>query len=86
MAKLKFVIPDADAPGFLRRQRKLMEFINCLDDSPEKWSRLVDLLLLYVESPKDSKAAEEAIWELSQNEYEKVLKQISNQGEVDPNT
>jgi hypothetical protein len=84
--KLKFEIPDADAPGFLLRQRKLSDYLACPDGDPEKWVKMVDLMLDYVVLPKSRADAEKAIWELSQNEYSSVMEQISKKGEVDPNT
>ena len=82
---VKFEVPSADTPGFLRRQKKLMEFIACPDDSPDKWELMVAMLMDYVVEPKDKAEAEQAIWDLSEKEYSDTLELISNQGEVSPN-
>jgi hypothetical protein len=82
---VKFEVPSADTPGFLRRQKKLMEFIACPDDSPDKWGLLAVMLIDYVVKPTDSDEAEKAIWDMSENEYSDVLALISKQGEVSKN-
>lgn len=83
---VKFEVPSANTPGFLRRQKKLMEFIACPDDSPNKWELLVNMLMDYVVEPSDAAEAEKVIWELTENEYSEALALISNQGEVSKNT
>jgi uncharacterized protein YbaR (Trm112 family) len=85
MAKVKFEIPGKDTPGFLLRQKKLMEFLACPDDAPDKWVLMVDLLMEYVVSPQKREAAEKALWELSENEYNEAMELIGRQAEVDPN-
>jgi len=86
MAKIKFEVPGADTPGYLRRQKKLSEFLACPDDSPDKWEKMVSLLQDYVVSPRGADLAEKALWEMSQNEYDAALALITKQSEVDPNT
>lgn len=82
---VKFEVPSADTPGFLRRQKKLMEFIACPDDSPDKWELLATMLMEYVVEPEGSDEAEKAIWDMSEKEYEDAMTLISSQGEVPKN-
>lgn len=82
---IEFEVPNSETPGFLRRQKKLMAFIACPDDSPDKWGLLAEMLMDYVVKPEDPVEAQEAIWDMSENEYTDVLELISNQGEVPKN-
>ena len=86
MSKLKFEIPDDNTPGYLRRQKKLVEFLECPDDSSRKLELLVDVLLDYVISPADLAEAEELLWEMSKSDYDNILERIQSQGEVPPNS
>ena len=82
---VKFEVPGKDAPGYLKRQRKLAEFMAYDGDAPERWDLMIEYLLEFVTEPKDRDKAREALWEMSEGEYEDMLTQLSAQADVPKN-
>ena len=85
MTELEFIVPGPDAPGYLRRQRKALEFSNRLtgDASPELLDELVGFLVGYITQPTDPEAAKEALWDASEDQFNALLDAISGTtGEV----
>jgi hypothetical protein len=82
---VKFEVPGRDAPGYLRRMRKFSEFME-MEDGAARWDAMTEYLLDYVVEPKDRDKAREALWDMSEAEYEDMLSQLNDQGEVSKNT
>lgn len=82
---LHFEVPGSDAPGFLRRQRKALEFSQSLSDNPtpEDLDKMVEFLAGFVTEPKKHEAKIEALWEASQDEFEALLKAITGELEAE---
>lgn len=79
MAKIVISVPGPDAPGYLRRMRRLAAFAKAAQDeamSPEMVDNLVEFLLDFVTEPEDRDEAREALYDLSQKEFEGILAQI----------
>ena len=73
--KLVFVPPDADAPGYLKRQRQALELFDSYKNDPsvDSVDKLVDFLLPFVTEPKTKAKAEEALWDASQNQIQQMI-------------
>jgi len=82
--KIEFELPGPDAPGYLKRMRKLSAFMEMEGNTPERWDLMIEYLLDFVTKPADKDKAREALWEMNQAEYEKMLESLS-QGEVSKN-
>lgn len=84
---LNIEAPGRDDPGFLRRTRRALELAESLkasDPSPRLLDDLVEFVLPYVVKPKDRKAAEEALLDLSQNEFDKIMDAIAGKEHEPP--
>jgi len=84
--EVTMTIPGPDAPGFLRRQKAAMTFSQLLADKtarmdPEAVDEMVTFLLPFVEHPEDRKAASEALWDMSENQFNDAMKAV--QGDID---
>lgn len=77
---MEFSIPGPDAPGFLRRQRKALEFTIDFATgkaSPETLDKLVQFLSQFVTEPKGREKAKKALWEASETEFMELLSAIT---------
>lgn len=77
---MEFAVPGPDAPGFLRRQRKALEFATAFgkgDTSPEMLDRLVEFLADYVTKPEGREDAIEALWDATQAQFEMLLNAVT---------
>ena len=83
---VKFEVPGKEAPGYLKRQRKLAEFMEMEGNSAGRWDAMIEYLLDFVTEPKDRDKAREALWEMSESEYDEMLTGLTAQGEVSKNT
>ena len=83
---VKFEVPGKDAPGYLKRQRKLAEFMEMDGNSAARWDAMIEYLLDFVTKPKDRAEAREALWDMPEAEYEEMLDNLGSQGEVSKNT
>ena len=90
---LEFDVPGPDAPGFLRRQNTLIQFMHQFEEAerttkfpPDLIKDMVAFLLTFVSVPKDRKEAEEILWDLSQNQYMYVMQAIQRGGDLVPRT
>ena len=83
---IEFELPGKDAPGYLKRQRKLAEFMDMEGNSAGRWDAMIEYLLDYVTKPKDRDKAREALWDMTEAEYDEMLDGLSSQGEVSKNT
>ena len=83
MADLVFTPPDENTPGYLRRQKQALEFMQSLqgDPTPKTIDNMVEFLVQFVTEPKDVKQAKEALWDASQAEFDLLLKSVLGQGE-----
>ena len=73
--KLVFAPPDADAPGYLKRQRQALELFDEYKESPtvDSVDKLVGFLLPFVTEPKTKAKAQEALWDASQNQIQELI-------------
>jgi hypothetical protein len=74
---LRFTVPSKEAPGFLRRQREALRFVEMLkardEITAETFERIVDFLLPFVTAPQDRDTAREALWDMSKEQYDLFL-------------
>ena len=71
---LKLTPPAKDAPGFLRRQRRMMDIDRRIKGGdPTAMDEMVDVLLPFVTEPSDRTAAADALWELSEAQFREVM-------------
>ena len=84
---ITFKIPGKDEPGYLKRQRRLTEFQARLEGLRplEFLDATVDFLADYVEKPAKREKAIEALWDMSQDQYEEVLSKIT-ESQMSPNS
>ena len=75
MTDLVFTPPDENTPGFLRRQREALKFMQLLKDdpSPETIDGMVDFLVDFVTEPKGKKEAIDALWDASEAQFNELL-------------
>ena len=55
-------------------------------NSAGRWDAMIEYLLDYVTEPNDRDKAREALWEMSESEYDEMLAGLTAQGEVSKNT
>ena len=81
--KLVFAPPDADAPGYLKRQRQALELFDGYKNDPsvDTVDKLIDFLLPFVTEPKTKAKAEEALWDASQNQIQQMIGVVVGGGE-----
>ena len=82
---IEFELPEKEAPGYLKRQRNLALFMDDSTPPAKRWEAMVEYLLDFVVVPEDKDAAREALWELSEEEYDGILGKINALGEVPKN-
>ena len=75
MTNLVFTPPDENTPGFLRRQREALKFMQLLKGDPtvEAVDGMVDFLVEFVTEPADKKEATEALWDASEAQFNELL-------------
>lgn len=78
---LRFEIPDADAPGFLYRQREAMRYREALRLSPsvEAMDQMIGFLLTFVAEPADRGQARALLLDLSRNDYLDLLQAVNQE-------
>lgn len=76
---LVFDIPEAGAPGFLRRQRQALKYREELRSNPSvaTMDQMVEFMLGFVAEPEDREQARELLLDLSREGYERVLQAIN---------
>lgn len=87
MVDLVFNPPDAQAPGFLRRQKKALQFMRAFNvdkPTPEMIDQMVEFLLDYVTEPAERDAARDLLWDASQEQIMTLMRAIGG-GESDGN-
>jgi len=86
MSEIKFDVPGPDAPGFLRRQRKVLEFQQSLSGTPtpDMLDALVDFLADFITDPPKREDAVNALWDATQEQFELLLKTLGGQDEENP--
>lgn len=79
MSQIVFNLPDENTPGFLRRQRKALEFRELLgkDPTPEVIDSLADYLKAFVVKPEDDKAKIEALLDASKAQFNQLLNALA---------
>ena len=96
---LKARIPDAKAPGYLRRERMRLEFVSIGEDVKKAGEKITDnpklllkwqdaqlnWLLEYIIEPKDRDKARQALLDASEDEISKLTDDIiEGEGGADP--
>jgi len=78
MTDIEFRLPDKSTPGYLRRQKEALRFLQQFkqDPSPETIDMMVDFLVGFVVSPSEEDAAKEALWDASQEQFELLLNSV----------
>lgn len=78
--KIIFEKPDREAPGYLRRQRQVLELRQRItgDLTPESIDIMVEFLLPYVREPEDRDQAREALWDASQEQFDEMLSALTS--------
>jgi hypothetical protein len=77
--QIVFTPPDKKTSGFLRRQRKAIEFQTLLkqEQNVEMLDKMVDFLSDFVTVPETKEAKIEALWEASQEQFENMLQALT---------
>lgn len=83
MSVLRFDIPGPDAPGFLKRQRRVLEFQQKMENDlrPETLDAMVEFLADFVTEPEDPEAKREALWDATQEQFMQLLQALSGEYE-----
>jgi hypothetical protein len=87
MTDLVFTPPDENTPGFLRRQREALKFMQLLKGDPtvEAVDGMVEFLVEFVTEPKDRKKAIDALWDASEAQFNELLGAVLGKGDSDEN-
>jgi hypothetical protein len=85
MTEIVFSFPDANTPGYLKRQRAAVALQNELSEGPtvDTVDRLVEFIMQFVKEPSDKKKALEAVWDLPEARFKEVLEKIT-ETQADP--
>lgn len=86
--KLIISPPPRDAPGFMRRQRKMLELhqlVTSQSREPALVDAMVEMILPYVSVPSDRDEAREALLDASEDEFYQIMRAIEGGG-ADPNS
>ena len=77
--RIEFTPPNKQTSGFLRRQRKAIEFQTLIkqEQSIEVLDKLVEFLAEFVTVPEEKAAKIEALWEASQEQFENMLQALT---------
>jgi len=72
--QLVFEPPSKETPGYLRRQRKAIEFMAKLqtlatDPAPDVVDDMVDFLLPWITVPEDRDEARDMLWDASERDF-----------------
>lgn len=79
-ARLTFAIPGPDEPGFIRRQRTVVQLSEALRTGGlAAMDDMIAFLLQFVAEPLDRDTARELIYDLSRDEYGKLLDAIKRE-------
>lgn len=81
--RLVFSPPDENTPGYLRRQREALKFVQLLKGDPtvDAIDAMVDFLVQFVTEPKEEAEAKEALWDASEAQFNELLSAVIGQGE-----
>ena len=89
MTKLVVELPTRETPGYLRRSKRAMEYkekIATLGTSPALIDEMVEFLLPLVKEPTTKKEAREALWDISEAQFDEMLESLIGKKEVPPAT
>lgn len=80
---LEFSPPDADAPGYLLRQRNALELYEEVQQnpSPAVMDALVEFLAQYVSHPEKMDDRKEVLYSASENQIKSLISAIVGGGE-----
>ena len=86
MTEIVFSFPTKDTPGFLRRQREALKLRADLagDESDGALTKLVEFLVRYVTEPADPAAAIEAVWNMSEDQFNAALTHLTAGSQTPP--
>lgn len=82
MSQIVFEKPSAKEPGYLRRTRSALEFLDGLkkEQGPSQVDRMIDFLLPFVKEPQDRNLAREALFDASEEQFNELLGIVSGGG------
>jgi len=86
MTEIVFAFPTKDTPGYLKRQRDALKLKAELaaSESEASLGKLVEFLARYVTEPADPEAAVEAIWEMSEDQFNSALGHLTAGSQTPP--
>ena len=74
--KLVIELPTRETPGYLRRQKRALEFSEKLKENQNNASiidEMIEFILPLVKTPEDRTEAREALWDISESKFEEIL-------------
>lgn len=75
---VRIVPPTRQTPGFAKRSKALMQLQQRMrDNDPEAWDAIVTVLAPYVVEHEGYASAEDALWDLSQEELMSALQALT---------
>ena len=78
--KIVFEAPTPQTPGYLRRLKKGLDFrkkLKGFDVQDSAWiPEMIDFLITYVTEPEDREEAKEAMWDVTEDQYNDMLDSI----------
>lgn len=86
MTEIVFSFPTKDTPGFLKRQRDALRLRADLagDESEGSLAKVVTFLAQYVTEPADTQAAVDAIWDMSEDQFNEALTHLTAGSQTPP--
>jgi len=84
--QLVFEPPGKDAPGYLKRQKKAIEFMGKLqalsaNPVPDVIDDMVEFLLPWITVPKDRDKARDMLWDASERDFWNLFNAVSGSEE-----
>ncbi len=77
MSEIKFLVPDPDAPGYLRREIQRVEFLEQYreeQDARKALKMLVEYLLEFVTEPEDKGQAREMLLDAPKSTIDELMR------------
>jgi hypothetical protein len=81
--QLVMKLPTKETPGYLRRQKRALEFrerARADGSSPKLIDEMVEFLLPFVQEPEDPAQAREALWDASESQFDEIMASITGGG------
>lgn len=83
--KIVFNPPSKDEEGYLKRTHKaLLLKRQFKDPQPETVEEMVEFLLPYITEPENREQARQALWKLSENQFNELMDVVGGRSTDDP--